>query len=441
MKDIRHALMIAKTIGDSIGLGNRDVLDQPHKFEGSPIHDPDKNIRRALMTARSPLHRADGGETDGPAKTTVIGGPQNLKPVGSASIKSLSEAFDSAIAKHLALPPKERKANSKSAKKALVPFLGKSGELLSKNAKLMKAEKGFKGGSPITIPGTNHGVETSGLTLAPSFKEGKFTTCPNSGSCEKDCLGLTSGGNFRYGGGKDLEALKGPRLVHVNKTRAMLRNPEAFAVRLHDEIQSRKMLAAKNGNHLGVRLNVLSDINPRVHKAIIEAHPDVSFYDYTKNNTTPIALNHHYTYSSTGISHKQGVGGISQDIDNPHQNWKQMRKRLDDGFNVAMPFSHKDLLPENVRDEETGNKYPVIDGDTHDFRPFDAMTGNRGVIVGLRNKNMITKNSPEKSSVQSNGFITHFNPEINGSNEVVVPSQSKAVPTMTNDMERVQDEQ
>jgi hypothetical protein len=54
---------------------------------------------------------------------------------------------------------------------------------------------------------------------------------------------------------------------------------------------------------------------------------------------------------------------------------------------------------------------------------------------------MITKNSPEKSSIQSNGFITHFNPEVSGSNEVVVPSQSKAVPTMTNDMERVQDEQ
>ena len=75
MKDIGHALMIAKTIGDSIGLGNRDVLDQPHKSEGGPIHDPDKTIRRALMTSRSPLHRADGGETDGPAKTTVIGGP------------------------------------------------------------------------------------------------------------------------------------------------------------------------------------------------------------------------------------------------------------------------------------------------------------------------------------------------------------------------------
>jgi hypothetical protein len=438
VKDIHHALMVAKSIGDSLGLGGRDVLD---RADGGYIPDQDKAIRRAVMVAHAPLHRADGGETDEAPKTTVIGGPQNLRPVGSASIKSLSEAFDNAITKHLALPPKERKANSKAAKEALVPFLGKYGELLSANAKLMKAEKGFKGGSPITIPGTNHGVETSGLTLAPSFKEGKFTTCPNSGSCEKDCLGLTSGSNFVHGGGKDLEALKGPRLIHVNKTRAMLRNPEAFAVRLHDEIQSRKMLAAKNGNHLGVRLNVLSDINPRVHKAIIEAHPDVSFYDYTKNNTTPIAPNHHYTYSSTGISHKQGVGGISQDIDNPHQNWKQMRKRLDDGFNVAMPFSHKDLLPENVHDEETGNKYPVIDGDTHDFRPLDAMSGHRGVIVGLRNKNMITKNSPEKSSIQSNGFITHFNPEVSGSNEVVVPSQSKAVPTMTNDMERVQDEQ
>lgn len=111
-----------------------------------------------------------------------------------------------------------------------------------------------------------------------------------------------------------------------------------------------------------------------------------------------------------------------------------MRKRLDEGSNVAMPFSHKTLLPESVSDEETGKKYKVIDGDTHDFRPLDSMTGNNGVIVGLRNKNMMTKGKPELATVQSNGFITHYNPEVSGSTEVNVPMQNKSVPTMTNDM-------
>jgi hypothetical protein len=387
-----------------------------------PIMDRDKAIRAALTTARG---MADGGETKDKSAE---------RPVGSATVGSLAKDFDDAIAHHLSLSMEDRKENSKRVKKELAEYIGPYGKLLGKNAKLMKAEAGFQGGTPITIPGTNNGVETAGLTLAPAFKEGKFISCPNSGSCAKDCLGLTSGSNFIHGGGSDLEVLKGPRLTHVNKMKAMLRRPDLFAVKLFDEIQAGKMSAAKNGNHFATRLNVLSDINPRIHKSIIENHPDVSFYDYTKNNTDPIAPNHHYTYSSTGISHKEGVSGISQDVDNKFQNWKSMRKRLDEGSNVAMPFSHKTLLPESVFDEETGKKYKVIDGDTHDFRPLDSMTGNNGVIVGLRNKNMMTKGNPELATVQSNGFITHYNPEASGSTEVNVPMQNKSVPTMTNDM-------
>jgi hypothetical protein len=46
----------------------------------------------------------------------------------------------------------------------------------------------------------------------------------------------------------------------------------------------------------------------------------------------------------------------------------------------------------------------------------------------------MTKGNPELATVQSNGFITHYNPEVSGSTEVNVPMQNKSVPTMTNDM-------
>lgn len=318
---------------------------------------------------------------------------------------SLSKAFDEAIAHHLSLSPEQRKENSIRASEAVGDIIGRTSsgkvkDLLGKNAKLLKSEKGKE--EAVTLP-DGRGIETTGLALSPAYREGKFDTCPNHHSCKAECLGKTSGNYFKLGGGPDLDAFKGPRLNSLLKTQAFLRDPHSFAVKLHDEIEDAKAIAAQNGNHLGMRLNVLSDINPRVHKAIIEAHPDVTFYDYTKNNTNPIASNHHYTYSSTGVS--------QPGVENPHTNWKAMRRRLDQGDNVAMAFTHKDHLPEFVHDQETGKKYRVVDGDTHDFRPLDLQPeGQDGVIVGLKNKKATGK--MQEAHVDSNGFFVHYDPQL-----------------------------
>ena len=346
-----------------------------------------------------------------PQMTDQAGFTEHAGPV---SIGSLSAAFDKAIAHHLSLSPEERIANRKRADAALAPHVGmkKDGKvvpLLGKNAKMMKAETGYKGGEPVLLP-DGRGIETTGLALAPSYQEGQFNTCPNSQSCKAECLGKTSGNYFKVGGGSDLSAFEGPRLNSLKKTLAMMRQPEAFAVRLHDEIAAAKREAETNGNILGVRLNVLSDINPRVHKSIIEAHPDVAFYDYTKNNSNPIAPNHHYTYSSTGLTQPEGVNGNPNATVNRFQNWKQMRKRLDGGDNVAMAFSHKRHLPETVHDEETGKIYRVVNGDTHDFRPMDMQPpGADGVIVGLKNKK--STGTMEGAAHESNGFFVHYDPQ------------------------------
>ena len=293
------------------------------------------------------------------------------------TINSLSGGFDNAITQFTSLDPQTRVSRVQQANQSLAKWLGtlangKPKPLLTTNGKLLKTEKGVEGGEPITLP-DGRNVESAGLALSPAFKQGKFTTCPNSASCAQDCLGKTSGGYYMYGGGADLSALKGPRMRSFELTQAFMRDPENFAIKLNDEITSLKIKAAQNGNHLAIRLNVLSDINPRVYEKIIKAHPDVTFYDYTKNNTNPIAPNHHYTYSSTGVSQPAGYNGLKESIENPNQNWKQMRRRLDSGSNVAMAFSHKSILPERVIDEETGKVYKVIDGDTYDFRPLDIL--------------------------------------------------------------------
>ena len=368
---------------------------------------------------------ADGGETDNPTVSRALDLTSLAQPrspiaqaqstlrsittqpteVGKTSVKSLSDAFDKGIAAHVALKPNERFANSKRAADSLGAHIGRlqNGRpvpLLTKNAKLLKSETGYGDEAPVQLP-DGRGVETTGLALAPAYEEGKFTTCPNSASCKAECLGKTSGNYFKVGGGKDLSAFKGPRLNSLKKTIGMLRDPENFAVRLNEEIESAKREAAMNGNHLGIRLNVLSDLNPRIHKAIIENHPDVTFYDYTKNNTNPIAPNHHYTYSSTGVS--------QDGVDNQHSNWKQMRKRLDTGANVAMAFSDREHLPEKVHDEETGKHYTVVNGDKHDFRPLDIQPqGADGVIVGLKNKK--ATGTTANAHVDSKGFFVKYDP-------------------------------
>ena len=341
--------------------------------------------------------------------------------VGNVSPKTLQTAFNTALDRHLTLPPEERVAHLRAAERALSPYLRAPDKdtltgdyqktsrerpipLLAPNAKMMKSAEGYRGSEPIkvTINGREYGVETTGLSLSPSATIKGFQTCANSASCREACLGLTSGNRHKLGGGEDLEAVLGPRLNSLNKTRALLDKPEAFATVLFEEIAAARREAEANGNILGIRLNVLSDVSPRVYEKIIKAFPDVIFYDYTKMPYKSIAPNHHYTYSSTGVSNDK--------VSNLNENWSDMRDRLEEGHNVAMSFSDRENLPETVTDKETGKTYTVIDGDKHDFRPLDIQPkGKSGVIVGLRNKK--ATGALATASQDNAGFFVDYDPK------------------------------
>lgn len=362
------------------------------------------------------------------------------------STANFAKSFNDAMQFLNTLDANGLRVAAQDADARLAPILGlskdgKVNRLLTTNGKLLKTEKGLEGKKPIELP-DGRNIESAGLAISPAFKVGKFSTCPNSASCAQECLGKTSGGYFAYGGGADLEAMKGTRLRSFRMTQAMFREPEAFAIKIHNEIISLKKAAAKDGNALAIRLNVLSDIDPKVHESIIKAHPDVFFYDYTKMKYKPIAPNHHYTYSSTGTSQRAGMNGMTTDVDNPHTNWDQMKARLDSGDNVAMAFSSKKALPESVVDEATGKVYTVIDGDAYDFRPMDKQPpGRDGVIIGLKNKAMTRK---ESTAVQdSKGFFVPYDPQfvkdgkrlaldqfgdpIPSNTRVVIPQQKRRV--------------
>lgn len=316
---------------------------------------------------------------------------------GKSPTMQLADAFDKALANHNSLPVKEKIANSKAARASVRQFV--KGDLITQNGKLMKSN------------GEN--IETWGLALSPDYVEGRFMACPNSGACRDLCLGYTSGQFHAGGGGMDLSAFKGPRKAALDRTFAMLHDPEAFAVRLNDEITAAKHKAAANGNQLGIRLNVLSDLNPRIHQELIKSHPDVQFYDYTKMSYKPVAENHHYTHSSTGVSQPAGVNGNDTNVFNPHQNWtgkSGARAKLDGGDNVAMAFTHNRHLPTEVHDEETGKTYKVVNGDEHDFRPLDKQpAGQPGVIIGLKNKKVA--GAKQEAHIDANGFFVHYDPK------------------------------
>lgn len=348
-------------------------------------------------------------------------------PKGAANTNNLAQIMDAAIKRHLSLSEGERIANSRKAIKALEPYLGtsKSGapiSILTQNEKLAKANRGTENEEPIRLP-DGRGIETWGVQFYPDYKDGNLKMCPNSASCAGACLGKTSGQFAEHFDIAQRRVGKVPaRQRAMNRTQAFLREPEAFGIRLFDDIESLRQQARRNGNHLGVRLNTLSDLPPRVFKSIIENQPNVSFYDYSKMAWQPIAENHHVTHSSTGLS--------QEGVENPYSNWHKMRNFLDRGQNVAMVFTNKGkTLPNFVHDQETNKKYRVVDGDSHDFRPLEIQPeGADGVVVGLKNKK--STGDKDQAHRESEGFFVKYDPKTMGDTVPVIPQSKPKVGLM-----------
>jgi hypothetical protein len=214
------------------------------------------------------------------------------------------------------------------------------------------------------------GVLTAPLHLAPADSSG-YEVCPmRSLGCTKACL--HTAGNPAF--------LKNKILGRGRKTKMYFEKREEFLSILIKDIQSLSLDAKRQGLECGVRLNATSDImwervpvklKDVTFKNIMEIFPDVQFYDYTaipKRFEKPLPANYHLTFSRK------------------EDNDAACKKVLDNGGNVAVVFSGK-TLPETFWD-----KYLVINGDEHDYRPADVLKKpkwydrSKGLIVGLKAK-------------------------------------------------------
>ena len=221
--------------------------------------------------------------------------------------------------------------------------------------------------------GERFGYKTAILHLAPYDLSGR-NVCPKATKGEGGCIApcLNTSGRGQMGSVQQ---------ARINKTNYFWHNKNGFLWQLSTEIEQLKKRAASQGYKFAVRLNGTSDLPFHRMKvdgggSLMELHPDVQFYDYTKvlNYLDHDLKNYHITFSDSGKNHLDQLAAMEK------------------GANVAVVF--KDKLPKTWMDRR------VINGDLHDLRFKDPC----GVVVGLVAKGLgrkVTKNSFIKTAVQN----------------------------------------
>ena len=199
-----------------------------------------------------------------------------------------------------------------------------------------------------TLKGEQLGYRTYIMHLAPSTLSG-YQVCPMaSEGCAEACLNLSGMGRF-----SNVQAAR------IAKTRYFFEDRGSFMKQLVKEIRSAVKSAGKAGLTPVFRLNGTSDIRWETiavyadnawHNNIMDAFPQVQFYDYTKiPNRRNVPRNYHLTFSRSESNGDLVAASL---------------------LNVAVVF---DVLP----DTYLGRR--VIDGTEHDLRFLDP----ENVVVGL----------------------------------------------------------
>lgn len=243
-------------------------------------------------------------------------------------------------------------------------------------------DAGFNVAGLLAKPESNPKVAKNGkldvlaapLHLAP-FDLSGFQVCPQaSAGCAAACL--HTAGNPAYMAGKDKS--------RKTKTRAYFKEREAFMAVLYFEIAALQRKAMGQGMQAAIRLNATSDLPWESRKVnidgaaigIMQAFPDVQFYDYTKITKRALAWargdmpsNYHLTFSKT------------------ENNDHDVVKVLAAGGNVAIVMARKVYKAAmsaglNARQWAAIGHNVIIDGDAHDYRPADP----KNVIVALKAK-------------------------------------------------------
>ena len=205
--------------------------------------------------------------------------------------------------------------------------------------------------------GVAYGWRTAILHLAP-YKLSSRNVCPSaSPECIAACLNTAGRGQQNN-----------VQQARIRKTEFFHKNRSGFIWQLANEIEMLKKRSKKAGYKFAVRLNGTSDLSWERFRlldgqSLMDAHPDVQFYDYTKvyNRLQDEVANYYLLFSYSGNNKAQCLAALKR------------------GYNVAVVF--KDQLPARFWHRR------VFDGDQHDLRFTDPDTR----IIGRRAKGRARK--------------------------------------------------
>ena len=219
-----------------------------------------------------------------------------------------------------------------------------------------------------TTKGQKIGYMTGILYLAPHNISG-FQTCPKATEgCKAACL---------YTAGRG--AYNSVQTARIAKTVRFFQDRDGFMNDLVNDVEKLVRKAKREGYAPAIRLNGTSDIawekiavkrEGKDFASIMEAFPDVQFYDYSKvlgRSKALILKNYHLTFSLSESNDDDAAQALAQ------------------GYNVAVVLDTK----RGEAKPETWGGYPVIDGDETDVRFLDKT----GHIIALHAKGSARKDT------------------------------------------------
>lgn len=210
------------------------------------------------------------------------------------------------------------------------------------------------------------GYRTLILYLTPSDGSG-VQLCPLSelAKCDKACL---------YTAGKG--ALAATHYARLRKTLYFNQYREEALALISAEIAHAYAKSIIGGWTLLVRLNGTSDIRWE-NTGIVQAFPNVQFYDYTKlHNRKNVPANYDLTYSYSGASNRY-MSYLPDAMANP------ALKR------IAVVFDKRSTVAGLLEANATFQGLPIVDGDETDVRHIEP----KGVVVALYAKGAARKDA------------------------------------------------
>jgi len=216
-----------------------------------------------------------------------------------------------------------------------------------------------------TVKGEKIGFYTGILYLAPSDISG-FQVCPMAklAGCESACLYTAGRGAFTS-----------IQKARIAKTQYYFAERNNFMINIYKDIEKGIKKAGRLGQELLIRLNGTSDIkwenvgftyNGVEYANMMQAFPNVQFYDYTKiANRSDLPANYDLTFSYSGVETFAKYNQIA----------------IDNGRRVAVVFRFEKNIPSVFKG------IAVIAGDNSDVRHIEE----QNTIVALYAKGKAVK--------------------------------------------------